>query len=35
LKGVKRYALNEAQWARVSPMLPGKVTDPGRTAADS
>src|ERR1700756_4825668 len=33
--GIKRYELSEAQWHRIEPMLPGKVTDPGRTAADN
>lgn len=33
--GVKRYELSEAQWRRIEPMLPGKVGDPGRTAADN
>lgn len=31
----KRYELTQAQWERVAPMLPGKATDPGRTAADN
>lgn len=33
--GVKRYELSEAQWTRIAPLLPGKATDPGRTAADN
>jgi transposase len=33
--GIKRYELSEAQWRRIEPMLPGKVSDPGRTAADN
>ena len=33
--GVKRYELSEAQWVRIAPMLPGKATDPGRTASDN
>ena len=33
--GVKRYELSEAQWTRIAPLLPGKTTDPGRTAADN
>jgi transposase len=33
--GVKRYELNEAQWARIAPLLPGKVGDPGRSGADN
>jgi transposase len=31
----KRYELNEHQWARIADLLPGKSTDPGRTAADN
>lgn len=31
----KRYELTAAQWARLEPLLPGKVGDPGRTAADN
>lgn len=33
--GVQRYELSEAQWTRIAPLLPGKATDPGRTAADN
>ena len=33
--GIKRYELNEAQWARIAPLLPGKVSDPGRTGSDN
>ncbi|WP_425287269.1 IS5 family transposase [Pelagibacterium luteolum] len=33
--GVKRYELSEAQWSRIAPLLPGKVGDPGRSAADN
>ena len=32
---VKRYELNQAQWERIAPLLPGKASDPGRTAADN
>jgi transposase len=32
---VKRYELSNAQWERVRDLLPGKVGDPGRTAADN
>jgi putative transposase len=32
---VKRYELTDAQWRRIEPLLPGKVGDPGRTAADN
>lgn len=31
----KRYELSEGQWARIAPLLPGKVGDPGRTGADN
>ncbi len=31
----KRYELNEAQWVKISPLLPGKAGDAGRTAADN
>ena len=30
-----RSVLNDAQWARVAPLLPGKVGDPGRSGADN
>ena len=33
--GIKRYELSEAQWHRIEPMLPGKRSDPGRTASDN
>lgn len=32
---VKRYELSDARWAKIAPLLPGKATDPGRTASDS
>lgn len=31
----KRYELSEVQWRRIEPLLPGKASDPGRTAADN
>lgn len=31
----KRYELTQAQWERIAPMLPGKVSDPGRTGGDN
>jgi len=31
----KRYELNDQQWARIADVLPGKRTDPGRTAGDN
>ena len=30
-----RTVLTDAMWARTGPMLPGRATDPGATAADS
>jgi len=32
---VKRYELTDVQWQRIENLLPGKVTDPGRTGADN
>jgi len=32
---VKRYELTDAQWQRIADLLPGKASDPGRTAADN
>lgn len=31
----KRYELNQVQWERIAPLLPGKAGDPGRTAGDN
>jgi transposase len=31
----KRYELNDQQWARIADLLPGKKSDPGRTAKDN
>lgn len=31
----KRYELNDVQWARIAELLPGKKSDPGRTAKDN
>ena len=31
----KRYELNEGQWGRIEPLLPGKPGDPGRSGADN
>ena len=31
----KRYELTAAQWKRLERLLPGKASDPGRTAADN
>jgi transposase len=33
--GIKRYELNDAQWARIAALLPGKASDPGRTGSDN
>ncbi len=30
-----RTVLTDAMWARIEPMLPGRATDPGATAADN
>ena len=32
---VKRYELTDVQWQRIEGLLPGKVTDPGRTGVDN
>jgi transposase len=32
---VKRYELTDAQWERIGELLPGKASDPGRTAEDN
>jgi transposase len=31
----KRYELTAQQWRRIEPLLPGKLSDPGRTGADN
>lgn len=31
----KRYALNDAQWARIKDLLPGQAGQPGATAKDN
>ena len=33
--GVKRYDLDEAQWARIEPLLPGKASGTGRTGSNN
>ena len=30
-----RYELTQTQWERIEDLLPGKASDPGRTAADN
>jgi transposase len=32
---VGRYELSAGQWQRISDLLPGKASDPGRTGADN
>ena len=32
---VKRYELSQVQWERIGDLLPGKASDPGRTASDN
>ena len=32
---MRRYELKDADWARLAPLLPGKVGDAGRSAADN
>lgn len=32
---VQRYELSEQQWRRICDLLPGKASDPGRTAEDN
>ena len=31
----RRYELSEAQWRRITALLPGKAGDPGRTGSDN
>ena len=32
---VRRYELTTTHWQRIAPLLPGKASDSGRTAADN
>jgi transposase len=32
---MRRYELREDQWLKIAPLLPGKVTDPGRSGEDN
>ena len=32
---MNRFVLNDTRWERVAPLLPGKIGDPGRSAADN
>jgi transposase len=34
-EALNRLILSDDQWERVAPLLPGKVGDPGRSAADN
>jgi len=34
-RGVARYELSTEQWQKIEEILPGKKTDPGRTAVDN
>jgi putative transposase len=31
----RRHELTDTQWAKIQQLLPGKKSDPGRTAADN
>lgn len=31
----RRYEITDEQWARIEPLLPGKASDPGRSAQDN
>ena len=33
--GISRYELSDVQWERIALLLPGKVSDPGRTGVDN
>jgi putative transposase len=33
--GIKRYEVSHEQWDRIAALLPGKASDPGRTALDN
>jgi putative transposase len=35
MMGFKRYALSEAQFARIALLLPGKVSDPAPSGSDN
>ena len=32
---MRRYEISDENWERISPLLPGKKSDPGRTAEDN
>ena len=32
---MRRYEISDENWERIAPLLPGKQTDPGRTAEDN
>ena len=33
--GAKRYELSDERWERISPLIAGKASDPGRTGRDN
>ena len=35
MMATKRYELTDAQWERIAALLPGKVSDPGRSGRDN
>jgi len=35
MMAAKRYELSDVQRARIAPLLPGKVADPGRSGTDN
>ena len=32
---MRRYEISDENWERIAPLLPGKQSDPGRTAEDN
>ena len=32
---MRRYEISDENWERIAPLLPGKASDPGRTAEDN
>jgi transposase len=32
---IKRYELSEVQWVKIASLLPGKISDPGRSGSDN
>jgi transposase len=35
MMSIKRYELSDGQWAKIALLLPGKMSDPGRTGSDN